>query len=159
MPRSQALSIPEYAVWSAMIQRCTNPKDKGFKNYGARGIQVCPQWRASFHCFLEDMGSRPSNKHSIERVDNDGHYSPENCVWGTRFQQNRNRRNTVSLTINGRTQLTVDWARERNISQATIHKRLKRGWDVFRAVMTPAKLLLTPDHVPSFRANSISTST
>jgi hypothetical protein len=127
MPRSGVLALPEYAIWSAMIQRCTNPKDKQFKQYGGRGITVCPS-------FLADMGSRPDVSLSVERMNNDGPYSPDNCKWGTRTEQNRNRRSCRPLTAMGRTQLMTDWARETGISVATIHKRLKRGWDVSRAV-------------------------
>jgi hypothetical protein len=147
MPRTGVLALPEYAVWSAMIQRCTNPKDKGYKNYGARGIVICPSWRASFQAFYADMGARPSPLHSIERVDNNGPYSPENCVWGTRNQQNRNRRSCIALTIGGRTQLVVDWARERGMSPFLIYRRLHRGWSAWRAVMTPAKQSDAPVHV------------
>ena len=136
--------LPEYAVWAAMIQRCSNPNDRGFKNFGGRGIMVCRRWLKSFTDFLADMGPRPTAKHSVERVDNNGPYAPENCVWGTRLQQNRNRRHCRLLTVGGRTQLMTDWARERNISVATIHKRLRRRWTSFRAVMTPAKPCSTP---------------
>lgn len=154
MPRTGVTALPEYPVWAAMIQRCTNPRDKGFKRYGARGIQVCNSWRVSFKSFLEDMGKRPSDLHSLERVDNNGNYCPDNCVWGTRTQQNRNRRNCVHLTVGNRTQLMTDWARERDIPESVIHKRLKRGWDVFRAVMTPAARTFAAAHASSSRASS-----
>jgi len=84
-------NTPEYTCWRNMRGRCENPSLRNFKYYGARGIKVCAQW-ASFDAFLADMGRRPSAKHSIERLNNDGNYEPGNCVWATKGVQNRNRR-------------------------------------------------------------------
>lgn len=83
--------IPEYYVWQGMWQRCTNPRHTGYKNYGGRGIKVCERWR-SFASFLDDMGRRPHDKLTIERVDNWGNYEPTNCVWDTRKAQAANSR-------------------------------------------------------------------
>ena len=74
-----------------MLQRVLNPKNISYKNYGGRGIRVCKKWR-SFDAFLKDMGRRPSRSHSLDRENNDGHYTPKNCRWATRKQQNQNRR-------------------------------------------------------------------
>ncbi len=81
----------EYFVWASMRQRCGNPNATGYKNYGARGIRVCDNW-STFHTFLSDMGRRPTPKHTLDRIDNDGNYEPSNCRWALRSTQNRNTR-------------------------------------------------------------------
>lgn len=90
---------PEYRAWSGMNNRCFNPRNKAFANYGGRGITVCDAWRASFERFLRDMGERPSPALTLERRDNDGPYSPTNCYWATRLAQSRNRRPHPSAKV------------------------------------------------------------
>lgn len=80
-----------YRSWANMIERCTNPHDTDWKNYGGRGIAVCDRWRHSFEAFLEDMGEKPPG-HSIDRINNDGNYEPGNCRWATASEQQHNKR-------------------------------------------------------------------
>ena len=82
----------EYGIWSGMIARCTNPSNTAFGYYGARGITVCDEWRSSFESFLEHIGPRPSPKHSVDRINNDGNYEPGNVRWATAKEQANNKR-------------------------------------------------------------------
>lgn len=89
---TQYKKMPEYAVWASMKYRCNNPSNEAYKNYGGRGIKVCPEWNKSFADFIADMGSRPSDKHTLDRVNNDDGYNPDNCRWTDRTTQARNQR-------------------------------------------------------------------
>ncbi len=117
----------EYKIRRDMIQRCTNPKDTGYRRYGGRGITVCERWLASFQNFLDDMGSCPSPKHTIERIDNNGPYSPENCRWATWVEQCNNKRTNRFLTHDGETMTIVEWSRRTGINESTLYSRAERG--------------------------------
>jgi hypothetical protein len=125
-----------FHIWQTMIARCHNPRHSGFRRYGARGISVCPRWRASFTAFSDDIGKRPSPDHSVDRVDNNGDYEPSNCRWASLEEQAQNRSNTRWITIDGRTQCLSAWAREMGLNAQTIHERLQRGWSERDAVFS-----------------------
>ena len=127
----------EYGIWSKMIGRCENPKDHKFPVYGGRGISVCNRWRESFEAFSEDMGPRPSPRHSIDRIDVNGNYEPGNCRWATPREQSRNTRTNRPLTFNGETRLTVEWAELLGVEPYILNWRLAHGWTVERTLSTP----------------------
>lgn len=89
--RRRSDTTTEYASWCGMKARCGNPNNPNYQNYGGRGVRVCKEWLESFETFFRDMGPRPSG-HSIDRINNDGNYQPDNCRWATSLQQNNNRR-------------------------------------------------------------------
>lgn len=122
-----------------MIARCTNQKNSAYRHYGNRGIVVCAQWLGDFMAFYRDMGPRPSPQHTLERVDNDGPYSKENCVWATKIVQANNTRKNRPLEIDGRTMTLAQWARFVGISIGTIWKRLDLGWSERDAVLKPLR--------------------
>lgn len=101
----------EYAIWQGIIDRCERPKNQDWHLYGARGISICERWRHSFEAFLEDMGYRPSRRHSIDRINNDGNYEPQNCRWATPKQQRRNQRNFLPVISKNR-KFTTQQVRE-----------------------------------------------
>lgn len=123
-----AYLTPEYRIWCGMLGRCHNPRNTAYADYGGRGIVVCDRWRDDFRAFRADVGPRPTPKHTIERVDNDGPYAPENCRWATRFEQQKNRRRARLITHNGRTETAHMWSRITGIPSRTITNRLNAGW-------------------------------
>lgn len=130
---------PEYKIWTGMITRCQNRKAKAFPLYGGRGIQVCDRWRGSYPAFLEDMGRRPSILHSLDRIDNDGPYGPENCRWADRKTQARNKRGRRRYVIRGIALLLCEWAERTGVPVRIAWERLQLGWTVERAIITPVQ--------------------
>lgn len=124
-----------YSTWSGMLTRCRNRNSSKFSSYGGRGISVCDRW-LSFEAFFADMGERPVGM-SLDRIDNGGNYSPDNCRWATPVQQRRNARHMTAITFDGRTLCLTDWERETGIGQRTLRARLVRGWSVADAFTRP----------------------
>lgn len=131
----------EHMIWRSMIARCHRPNDKGYPRYGGRGIYVCDRWRgkSGFENFYADMGPKPGPRYSIDRIDNDGPYSPDNCRWVTQQVQMRNTRVNHMLTYKGETKTLVEWVEATGISDGCIRSRLKNGWSVEDALSTPSE--------------------
>jgi len=137
MSRSHGMyGSPTYISWNHMKGRCLNPKNRKYANYGGRGIKICEEWINSFSKFHTDMGDRPKG-FTLERIDNNGDYEPNNCKWATWDDQVNNRRKTVFLTHNGQTKCIADWARELGCKRDTLLARLNRGWSDDKILSTP----------------------
>lgn len=121
---------PEYRAWLAMRKRCCDSTHFAFDRYGGRGIDVCPEWLASFEAFFSDMGPRPTPAHSLERVENNRGYSPDNCVWADKKTQNRNTRQNRLVTFRGKTQCVSAWAEELGLPY-------QRTWGMIRSGHPP----------------------
>lgn len=126
-----------YICWKTMWSRCRNHNRPDFKNYGARGITVCDRWK-NFRLFLRDMGFRPANL-TLERIDNNAGYSPSNCKWASRSEQNNNTRRVRHITFNGETLPPSAWDKRLGFPPRCISKRLRSGWPVERAITRPAR--------------------
>lgn len=128
----------EYTTWQTMKDRCYNPRSKGWKRYGGRGIKVCERWRNDFAAFLLDVGQRPKPGFTLDRIDNDGDYAPGNCRWTTARVQGNNRSTNRLVGHNGRTMTITEWARHTGIEETILRWRLSR-WPVDRALETPVR--------------------
>lgn len=124
----------EYKSWLDMKARCTNPNSKYYYNYGGRGITICDRWLNSFEAFLEDMGMKPTKKHTLERTNNEGDYNKYNCIWATRKVQNRNTRANHYIEYGGRKLSMAEWAETIGINYGTLRSRINRGWSTERAL-------------------------
>ena len=135
----------EYQIWCGILQRCNDPNGKSFSRYGGRGITICNRWE-QFVNFYADMGPRPSSEHSIDRIDNDAHYScgrcPQckknmwsaNCRWSSRVEQGSNKRNNHRVTYNGKSQTISELARVYNLNIFSLFSRISRGGPIEKAL-------------------------
>ncbi|MDM7957761.1 hypothetical protein [Blastomonas sp.] len=154
---------PEFNAWVNALHRCHNPAHYSFPDYGGRGISVCDEWRRAetgFETFLDDMGPRPSPDHSIERLDNDAGYEPNNCIWADRKVQSNNRRKqrdyqmefglgfgprkSPIIEYQGRIQTMHKWAMEIGLKGSTLRQRLRRGMTVEQAFTATTEELKKP---------------
>jgi hypothetical protein len=126
----------EYRTWWKMISRCVDRNNADYNDYGGRGIVVCQRWRESFEAFIEDMGLPPPGT-SIDRIDNDGPYSPENCRWATAKEQANNKRNNLFFACSGETLSLAQWAEKTGQSLEGLYQRIYRGWNIQDAIFTP----------------------
>ncbi len=132
---------PEYRAWAGMKVRCYDIRCPQYGDYGGRGIKICARWLGpeGFQNFFNDMGHKPSAEHSIDRIDVNGGYEPGNCRWATRKEQRVNQRNPrlKMLTYKGETLTVTEWAERLGISNHTLGARIRRGWDVAKALEMP----------------------
>ena len=127
-----------YRCWAGIKSRCLNPKVKQFILYGGRGIKICDEWVNSFEKFLEDMGQKPTSKHSLDRIDVNGHYKKSNCRWATSITQGNNRNNNVRHLYFGESLTIAEAARKYSLSRELLRHRLKFS------KLTPNEAVLKP---------------
>ena len=147
-----------YGIWRGIHRRCLQKDNAGYPQYGGRGIKLCQRWqgKSGFMNFVSDMGPRPTPKHSVERIDNNGNYEPGNCKWATSKEQQRNRRGNRILELNGERMTLTDWAKRLGVPAGAVGGRLFRGFSDVQALTIPyvydikTRVLLptfTKDHV------------
>lgn len=131
-------SMRLYRIWAAMKSRCNNPHNIDFHNYGGRGIKVCQEWSESFETFRDWADANGySEELTIDRIDNNKNYCPENCRWADMLTQHRNQRRNVLLTFQGVTKTRAEWSEICGLGSQAIRHRLERGWSVEKALTTP----------------------
>lgn len=152
MERHGYAGTPTYVSYQEMLKRCYNPSVIRYPIYGGRGIKVCDRWRESFLSFLKDMGEKPSRKHSLDRIDNNGDYCPENCRWATNKEQCNNKRNNRYVNAFGKIQTISEWAEETGIPPRIILQRLDRdNFSVEEALTRHNKVNPKPKKEPTLR--------
>ena len=124
-----------HVAWSNMRDRCLNPKNAKYHRYGGRGIKICERWM-EFAAFAADMGEPPKGL-TLDRIDTDGDYTPDNCRWANYVTQNRNRYDNVKLTARGQTLCITEWERLSGNSRQTISRRIAKGWMPEDAIFRP----------------------
>jgi hypothetical protein len=125
-----------YIAWCNMKARCDNKSHAQYKDYGGRSIVYDPRW-VDFEIFAKDVGTPPSNKHTLDRINNNGNYEVSNVRWAERSTQARNTRVNFWVELNGVKKCLYDWCDEHNISAGAVYRRLALGWDVEKALTTP----------------------
>lgn len=142
IPRTHGLSKTRlYNEWSGMVQRCENPNSKSYKDYGQKGIKVCIEWRKDFKSFYDwSLLNGYKEGLTIDRINFDEDYCPDNCRWITKGEQAKNRSMNLSIEYLGKTQNLQDWCIELNVDYKRVHNRInKLGWDFERAINTPVQ--------------------
>lgn len=128
-----------YSIWHGIKNRCYNSNVKAYKNYGGRGIEMCDEWKDNYECFREwALENGYKDDLTIDRIDNDGNYCPENCKWSTRHEQCNNMRSNVLITYNGETHTATEWSKITGIKSSVLTRRKKRGWTDIECIETPA---------------------
>ncbi len=123
---------PLYSTWIEMKRRCNNKKTISYNRYGGRGIKVCKRWNVDFKSFVKSIGDKPTKSHSLDRIDNNGDYKPNNCKWSTHAEQNRNRRDNIIY----KGECAVDASVRLGGNKHLIAVRIHQGWSLKRAFTT-----------------------
>ena len=127
-----------YHIWFDMKRRCYQKQNKRWKKYGGRGIKLCPEWLDNFQAFFDwSMANGYADSLTIDRINMDGDYSPENCRWADMVQQANNRSNNHYITYQGETKTMMEWSKVLGMSYTTLRKRINSGWDVDDAFNRP----------------------
>ena len=127
-----------YNIWAGIKKRCYSQKAREYPRYGGRGIIMCDEWKDSFDAFCSwSLRNGYSENLSIDRIDNDGNYEPDNCRWATRSQQQRNKNNNTTLTLDDISMTAADWYEKYGINKNTFFSRMRIGWDLEKALTTP----------------------
>lgn len=142
----------EYRIWCLIKGRCLSKSNPKYYMYGARGIKICERWM-KFSNFINDMGDCPPDKHSIDRIDNNGNYEPGNCRWANIKEQNTNTRRTVKLTYNGKTQCLKYWALEFNLNPDTIRSKLRKGFSIEECLKKPKRIFVTNEMAKKIKSD------
>ena len=129
--------LKSYNIWRKMIDRCCNERHPTYKYSGARGIKIKYEWH-NYYNFVADVGEPPDGM-TLDRIDNNGNYTPENCRWATRKQQANNRRDNRRITFNGVTKTISEWAEQLGTKHQVVSSRLSRGWAEAEALTTPVQ--------------------
>ena len=128
---------PTYMIWKGMRNRCNNINEPAYSRYGGRGITVCERWN-NYVSFLADMGERLTTKHSIDRIDNNGDYTPDNCKWSTMTEQANNTRANLNVTFNNQALTLTQWARKTGMNYDALRSRIfRKNWPIDLALTTP----------------------
>lgn len=138
--KHEMTGAPEYHAYLHMIARCYNKNHPQYKDYGGRGISVSERWLENFSNFFADIGTRPTENHSIERINNNNGYSQENCRWAMDSEQNNNRRNNRFIDFEDQNLTIAQWSRKTGITERAINYRLSTGWAISETLTKPSKV-------------------
>lgn len=132
---------PLYYIWCSIKQRCNNKNNSKWDIYGGKGIKICPEWENNFNAFMEwALNNNYKTGLTIDRINGDKNYCPENCRWVTYKEQNRNLKSNVNITFNGITKCINEWADFLGINKNTLYRRFYKGWSVEKALTTPVNV-------------------
>ena len=131
---------PLYRAYHDMIDRCYKPQKSNYKYYGGKGVKVCEEWKIEYLSFYEwSIVNGYKEGFQIDRIDVNGDYTPKNCRWVDKITQENNKTTNVRITYSGETHTVAEWARKKGFKPHTIRNRLRKGWDVKRALETPTR--------------------